>query len=73
MSVKYDNYLETHKANVRKGYEWFAENLPWLLSRGSDNIERQICWEHDYSKTSMEEYEAYAKNNRVYEIDKRYL
>ena len=29
-----------------------------------------VCKQAD---KTMEEYEAYAKNNRVYEIDKRYL
>lgn len=58
MSKQYDEYLEKHKANVRKAFEWFKENLPELLV-GNYDYEHQICFGHDFSKNDYEEYEAY--------------
>lgn len=58
MSVQYDEYLEKHKANVRKAFEWIQKNLPDLLI-GDYNYEWQICFAHDDSKTQHDEYEAY--------------
>lgn len=58
MSLQYDNYLENHKANVRKAFEWFKENLPEFLI-GDYDYEHQICFEHDHSKNNPDEYEAY--------------
>lgn len=60
MSITYDNYLEQHKGNVAKGFEWIRDNLPELLIDISGvNYEHQICYEHDYSKNDPEEYNAY--------------
>lgn len=58
MSVKYDQYLENHKANVIKAFEWMKQNIPELAS---DNalLEHQIVFGHDDSKTQPDEYEAY--------------
>ena len=71
MSREYDNYLEQHKANVRKGFEWFRNNLPGLVE-GIPNLEWQICFAHDESKTQPDEYEAYDRyfygNNRSYQV-----
>lgn len=58
MSVQYDQYLENHKANVRKAFEWFKENLPEFLIDDHD-YEHQICFSHDYSKNDYSEYKAY--------------
>lgn len=58
MSLQYDNYLENHRVNVKKAFEWFKENLPELLV-GNHDYEHQICFEHDYSKNKQDEYEAY--------------
>lgn len=58
MSVQYDQYLENHKANVIKAFEWFKENLPEILLKHYD-YEFQIRFEHDRSKTKKDEYEAY--------------
>lgn len=58
MSVQYDNYLEKHKANVRKAFEWISDNLPELLI-GHYDYEHQICFAHDASKYQLDEYEAY--------------
>lgn len=71
MSKEYDNYLEQHKANVRKGFEWLRENLPGLVEN-VPNLEWQICFNHDQSKTEPDEYEAYDAyfygGNRSYQV-----
>ena len=58
MSSQYDSYLEQHKANVKKGFEWMRENIPEVL-QGDFDYEWQICLNHDHSKTETDEYEAY--------------
>lgn len=71
MSREYDNYLEQHKANVRKGFEWIRDNLPEVVSN-IPNLEWKICFAHDESKTQPDEYEAYDRyfygNNRSYQV-----
>lgn len=71
MSYQYDQYLEQHKANVKKGYDWLRGNLPDLVE-GIPNLEWQIVFSHDYSKNDPEEYEAYDAyfygNNRSYSV-----
>lgn len=62
MSREYDLYLEEHKANVAKGYRWIRENLPEIIELYYGNeydLEQQICYQHDASKTEMDEYVAY--------------
>lgn len=62
MSKEYDLYLEEHKANVRKGFEWIRENVPEILRLYYGNIgdlEHQICIAHDWSKSNREEYDPY--------------
>ena len=58
MSKEYDDYLEQHKGNVRKGFEWIRDNLPELII-GDRDYEWQICFNHDASKTKIDEYDAY--------------
>ena len=71
MSREYDLYLEQHKANVRKGYEWFRENLPEVVEN-IPGLEHQICFGHDFSKNEPDEYEAYDAyfygRNRSYQV-----
>lgn len=71
MSKEYDNYLEQHKANVRKGFEWLRENIPGIVEN-VPNLEWQICFNHDQSKTEPDEYEAYDAyfygGNRSYQV-----
>lgn len=71
MSVKYDNYLAQHKANVFKGLQWFQENLPELV-KGDYEYEWQIGMAHDQSKSDQAEYDAYDKyfygGNRSYAV-----
>lgn len=71
MSVQYDMYLQGHKANVAKGFGWIRENLPELIER-ADYCEWLICYNHDKSKDSAEEYDAYDAyfygGNRSYKV-----
>ena len=34
MSRGYDEYLQQHKANVKKSYDWIKDNLPELIPDG---------------------------------------
>lgn len=71
MSLAYDNYLEQHKSNVHKGFEWIRDNLPELIEGFNDNFEWQIGIAHDQSKTQSDEYTAYDNyfyGNRSYQV-----
>lgn len=59
MSISYDQYLDQHRRNVLKGFNWLVDNLPDFF-KGVDThaIATQILM-HDGSKTSKEEYDAY--------------
>lgn len=71
MSIQYDRYLEGHKANVKKGFDWIRENLPELI-KGDFDYEWQIGLNHDHSKTEPDEYDAYDAyfygGNRSYSV-----
>lgn len=71
MSLAYNNYLNQHKANVKKGFEWIRDNIPELIKPGYD-YEWQICINHDASKTKLDEYDAYDRyfygGNRSYAV-----
>ena len=71
MSAQYDLYLQRHKENVRKGYEWLSTNLPQLFEDKPDSS-WQINFEHDHSKTNPDEYDAYDAyfygNNRSHAV-----
>lgn len=58
MSTQYDQYLREHKEGVIKAYEWIRDNLPELVSDGTD-YNWQIGFMHDDSKTKKSEYNAY--------------
>lgn len=75
MSREYDLYLEQHKANVAKGFYWIRENLPEILKMyygPEGDLEHQICYAHDASKSDPEEYVAYDRyfygGNRSYAV-----
>lgn len=55
MSKEYTKYIEEHKANVKKAYDWLKKHR--IIMK---NIEKQILV-HDISKYSDEEYDAYDK------------
>lgn len=80
MSEKYDEYLNEHKNNVVKACEWLKNNLPEIFNRGNQSdtnafiasVEYQCIYEHDKSKNSEEEYNAYDAyfygGNKSYEV-----
>ena len=60
MSAEYDAYIHEHVANVKKALEWMYENLSDRLIDGKKMIEAMMnAEEHDQSKWSKEEYDAY--------------
>lgn len=73
MSYEYDEYLDSHRMNVAKGYWWLQEHLPEMLrTENPINLEYQICDDHDRSKNTVAEYEAYDAyfygKNKSYEV-----
>ena len=61
MSQNYDYYLEKHLKNVKKAYNYILKNLPEYDKNGEKRFEFGD-WSinnHDKSKLSEEEYEAY--------------
>ena len=58
MSVEYDNYLEQHRGNVAKGWEWLKENIP-EVGVYIDECDQLISYYHDASKNDVVEYRAY--------------
>lgn len=58
MSYQYDLYLQKHKVNVKKGFDWLQTNMPWLFE-GKPDAAWQTEFEHDASKSKPDEYEAY--------------
>lgn len=75
MSFQYDQYLDQHKANVKRGFDWIQENLPELLKGGFD-YGWKICFAHDQSKSEPDEYKAYDAyfygGNRSYSVVRAY-
>lgn len=73
MSREYDIYLQEHKANVKKGFDWIREQLPELVPTDDGiDYEYQLGLYHDYSKTESDEYHAYDAyfygGNRSYQV-----
>jgi len=76
MSYEYDQYLQQHKTNVKKGLDWMRENIPDVLKGEKEknyDYNWQIGMDHDSSKTLPDEYAAYDKyfycgRNRSYRV-----
>lgn len=73
MSIGYDEYLIDHKANVAKGLEWMEENIPDILTGlNIVDLRNQIRNDHDLSKSTIAEYDAYDQyfygKNKSYEV-----
>lgn len=75
MSIEYDLYLEEHKSNVVNAFRWMCENLPDLIKHANIpevDLEHQICFAHDASKSKLDEYDAYDSyfygNNRSFDV-----
>lgn len=60
MSIEYDRYLKEHRENVKHGLEWMRDNLP-VSTINKFAIEDALSEadQHDESKYSKEEYDAY--------------
>lgn len=71
MSYEYDRYLQQHRNNVKRGFEWLLTNLPTVLT-GQPDASWQVTFDHDSSKNNDDEYLAYDAyfygNNRSYEV-----
>ena len=71
MSVEYDDYLNEHISNVKKGLQWMLDNLG-LSQEENSAIEDAMNRNHDTSKYDLAEYEAYDKyfygQNRSYKV-----
>ena len=73
MSERYDNYIQEHKSNVIKGYNWLKGKLPDIFDEDVLNeCEHNIIYGHDASKTNPDEYNAYDAyfygGNRSFEV-----
>lgn len=61
MRDDYDEYLKQHISNVQVGFDWLVKNLPNLFEMYDADALGAIVANHDASKTSDEEYYAYAE------------
>lgn len=74
MSEKYNQYIQEHKENVGKAFDWLSEKLPEIFDNDTfmGECEFQCKFAHDKSKYSAEEYDAYDKyfygGNKSYEV-----
>ena len=72
MSYAYDQYLAEHIGNVNKGLHWMLDNLGLGQEEKSAIEEAMTSFNHDESKYSVEEYDAYDKyfygGNRSYKV-----
>lgn len=55
----YNNYIEEHKANVKKGFNWLCNNLPEVITEHRREIEDNIQL-HDMTKYNEAEFKPYA-------------
>ena len=58
---EYKTYIEEHKQRVKQFADWLKENLPELFEGVDIDAFDDIIKEHDNSKFSDEEFEAYAQ------------
>ena len=74
MSEKYNEYIEEHRSNVFKAFQWLEENLPEIFTDEQFKADCRYRCEffHDKSKYEPDEYEAYDAyfygGNRSYEV-----
>ncbi len=72
MSYAYDQYLSEHIGNVNKGLNWMFNNLGLGRKEKSALEEAMVSFNHDESKYSVEEYDAYDQyfygGNRSYKV-----
>ena len=72
MSKEYDKYIEEHKDAVMKAYTWLLNNYDDVLEISKYPNLKENLTNHDASKCSSEEYDAYDKyfygGNRSYVV-----
>ena len=72
MSLAYDQYLAEHIGNVNKGLHWMLDNLGLSQEEKSAIETAMVSFNHDESKYSTEEYNAYDQyfygGNRSYKV-----
>lgn len=72
MSDQYNRYLDQHRRNVRRGWEFLVDNLPDLFSKVDLHTMKTQILNHDASKNSPEEYDAYDRyfygNNKSFRV-----
>lgn len=61
MKENYDNYLESHISNVKKGFNWLYKNLPELFDGYDSDYIGSIIANHDASKYDTIEYFPYCE------------
>lgn len=79
MSVIYDEYLQDHRNNVHKAFEWLKKY--YFPNHTFDNdfineLEHMTQFDHDTSKNDAEEYAVYDEHfygNRSYENEQAFL
>jgi hypothetical protein len=59
---EYKNYIEEHKERVSQFADWLKENLPELFEDIDIELFDEMIQDHDDSKFSEEEFEAYAQH-----------
>lgn len=77
MSAEYDAFLEQHRKNVKKGYNWLKRSLPEVIPK---ELEPKISLNidlHDDTKENNDEYQAYdeyfyGKRSKLTEQKMRY-
>ena len=72
MSYSYDTYLSEHIGNVNKGLNWMLDNLSLSQEEKSALETAMVSFNHDESKYSTEEYDAYDRyfygGNKSYKV-----
>lgn len=60
MSREYDLYLQDHRDSVKKAFEFIRDKIPSLVPVDQElRLTQQICFDHDRSKNTEDEYEPY--------------
>lgn len=72
MSDRYNEYIIEHKENVERAFYWLVEKLPEIFDENLKSECFSIIRQHDASKNSRDEYEAYDAyfygNNQSYQV-----
>lgn len=58
---KYNEYLASHIANVKKGYDWLCIYLPELIPAEISDLIAENIYSHDRSKYGPDEYNPYCE------------